>query len=286
MLGVGPPSFLQGGVRSASYFRPLFTGGGLAFTLVELMVVIAILGLLAGISVGAYQKAMGKASLGSEMAAGKNLIQAYLAAGTENEGRLLAAKDPRATEVKNAKGQNIAMPEVRSRYPFRLAPYFHYQMDGTVLVNRNESQIINLMGASGPMYDYGLSVFPAMGINRYLVGGSISANGTMQYETECIRSMAQADKSVVVFVSAGNPDVDGYEYVTAPLGPGGQWTSAKWSKGVDAGNYGHVDGRYDGKAVCAFLDGSVKVLSIDELRDMRLWSRNAALENNPGYQPK
>jgi len=273
-------------VRLFSDSRFLSHGGKSAFTLVELMVVIAILGLLAGISVGAYQKAMGKASLGCETAAGKSLIQAYQAACAENEGRLLAAKDTTATDVKNAKGQNISMPEVRSRYPFRLAPYFNYQMDGTVLVNRNESQIINLMGASGPMYDYGLSVFPAMGINRYLVGGSVSANGTVQYEAECIRSMGQADKSVIVFASAGNPDVDGYEYVTAPKGPGGQWTSAPWSKGVDAGNYGHVDGRYEGKAVCAFLDGSVRVLSIDDLRDMRLWSRNAALENNPNYQPK
>jgi prepilin-type processing-associated H-X9-DG protein len=55
---------------------------------------------------------------------------------------------------------------------------------------------------------------------------------------------------------------------------------------VNAANYGHVHGRYDGKAVCAFLDGSVRILSIEELRDMRLWSRKAALENNPNYQPK
>ena len=273
-------------MRSARHFRILPKGDRSAFTLVELMVVIAILGLLAGISVGAYQKAMGKASLGCETAAAKTLIQAYQSACLENEGRLLAAKDPTATEVKNAKGQSISMSEVRSRYPFRLAPYFNYQMDGTILVNRNESQIINLMGASGPMYDYGLSVFPALGINRYLVGGSVSANGTVQYEAECIRSMGMADKSVIVFASAGNPDVDGYEYVTAPMGPGGQWSSAKWSKGADAGNYGHVDGRYDGKAVCAFLDGSVRLLPLDEMRDMRLWSRNAALENNPRYQPK
>lgn len=265
--------------------RPL-PPGSRAFTLVELLVVVTIFGLLAGISVGAYQKAQVKASQGCEIAAAKSLIQAYQAASAENGGRLLPAKDPTATDVRNAKGQTISMPEIRSRYPFRLAPYFNYQMDGTVLVNRNETQIIRMMGSSGPMYDYGLSVFPAMGINRYLVGGSISANGTVQYESECVRTLAQADKSVVVFVSAGNPDVDGYEYVTAPMGPGGQWASARWSKGVDAANYGHVDGRYEGKAVCAFLDGSVRVLSIDELRDMRLWSRNAALENNPSYQPK
>ena len=251
-----------------------------------MLVVIAVLGLLAGVSMGAYQKTMAKASMGSEISAAKNLIQAYQIASVENGGRLLPAKDPAATGVKNANGQNISMAEVRSRYPFRLAPYFNYQLDGIVLVNRNESQIVKMMGSSGLMYDYGVSVFPAMGINRYLVGGSISPSGVVQYSEECAQSMAQADQSVIVFVSAGNPDIDGYEYVTAPLGPGGQWSSAKWSKGVDAGNYGHVDGRFDGKAACAFLDGSVRILSIDELRDMRLWSRKAALENNPAYQPK
>jgi hypothetical protein len=235
---------------------------------------------------GAYQKAIAKASIGSEISAAKNLIQAYQTAGIENGGHFLTAKDPTATGVKNANGQNISMSEVRSRYPFRLAPYFNYKMEGTVLVNRNESQIVKIMGSSGLMYDYGVSVFPAMGINRYLVGGSVTLNGVLQYSEECVQSLAQADQSVIVFASAGNPDVDGYEYVTAPLGPGGQWSSGKWKKGVDAGNYGHVDGRFDGKAVCAFLDGSVRILSMEELRDMRLWSRKAALENNPNYQPR
>jgi prepilin-type N-terminal cleavage/methylation domain-containing protein len=266
--------------------RRKYLGFGAGFTLVEMLVATAILGLLVGISGAAYQKVAGKSSLAAEVNAGKSLIQAYQLSAIENEGRLLPAKDPTATQVKNADGQTISMAEVRSRYPFRLAPYFNYQMDGTVLVNRNEAQIIKLMGSSGTMYDYGLSVFPAMGINRYLVGGSISANGAVQYSGECTQSMSQSDKSLIVFASAGNPDVDGYEYITAPCGPGGQWSSAKWTKGVDAGNYGHVDGRFDGKAVCAFLDGSVRVLSIDDLRDMRLWSRNAALENNPNYQPK
>jgi len=256
------------------------------FTLVELLVVIAILGLLAGISSGAYQKAMSKASMASEINAGKNLIQAYQLATTENGGRFLPAYDASAKDVKNANGQPIAMSVVRARYPFRLAPYFNYQMGGVILVNRNESQIIKIMGPSGNMYDYGLSVFPAMGINRYLVGGYVGSGGTVQYASECIQSQGQAEKSVIVFASAGETDMDGFEYVISPQGPAGQWNGAKWTKDSSPGEYGHVAARYGGKAVCAFLDGSVRVLSIDELRDMRLWSRNAALENNPGYQPK
>ena len=273
-------------MKFRSAHRIFSTLGRNGFTLVEMLVVIAVLGLLAGVSMGAYQKAMTQAFMGSEISAAKNLIQAYQSACTENDGRFLAAKDPTATGVKNANGQTISMAEVRSRYPFRLAPYFNYKMEGTVLVNRNESQIVKIMGSSGLMFDYGVSVFPAMGINRYLVGGSISPNGVVQYSEECVQWLAQADQSVIVFASAGNPDVDGYEYVTAPLGPGGQWSSGNWSKGVDAGNYGHVDGRFNGKAVCAFLDGSVRTISMNELRDMRLWSRKAALENNPNYQPR
>ncbi len=273
-------------MRSSCVFRASRRFKSAGFTLVELLVVITILGLLAGISSGAYQKAMSKASMASEINAGKNLIQAYQIATTENGGRFLPAYDASAKDVKNANGKPIVMSVVRARYPFRLAPYFNYQLEGTVLVNRNESQIVKMMGSSGSMYDYGLSVFPAMGINRYLVGGYVGSGGTVQYPSECIQSQGQADKAVIVFASAGDPEVDGFEYVVSPQGPAGQWSSAKWKKDSDPGEYGHVAARYNGKAVCAFLDGSVRVLSIDELRDMRLWSRNAALENNPNYQPK
>lgn len=273
-------------MRSSCVFRASRRFKSAGFTLVELLVVITISGLLAGISSGAYQKAMSKASMASEINAGKNLIQAYQIATTENGGRFLPAYDASAKDVKNANGKPIVMSVVRARYPFRLAPYFNYQLEGTVLVNRNESQIVKMMGSSGSMYDYGLSVFPAMGINRYLVGGYVGSGGTVQYPSECIQSQGQADKAVIVFASAGDPEVDGFEYVVSPQGPAGQWSSAKWKKDSDPGEYGHVAARYNGKAVCAFLDGSVRGLSIDDLRDMRLWSRNAALENNPNYQPK
>ena len=265
--------------------KPFYSGG---FTLVEMLVGIAILGLLVGVSGAAYQKAMGKASLATEVNAGKNLVQAYLFAATENEGRYLAAYDSAARNqtVVNAKGRPLGMPEAKCRYPFRLAPYFNHQMDGTILVNRNEAQIIQIMGASGTMYDYGLSVFPAFGINRYLVGGRVNSSGSVEYPSECIQRAAQAEKSPIVFISAGTTDVDGYEYVTPPNGPRGQWSTTKWTKDSDPSSYGYVSARFDGKAVAAFLDGSVRVMSLDELRDMRFWSKNAAIHNDPNYRPQ
>ena len=91
---------------------------------------------------------------------------------------------------------------------------------------------------------------------------------------------AQAEKSPIVFISAGTTDVDGYEYVIPPNGPRGQWSTAKWTKDSDPSSYGYVAARFDGKAVAAFLDGSVRVMSLDDLRDMRFWSKNAAINND------
>lgn len=259
-----------------------------AFTIIEMLMAVTVLGLLVGVSGAAYQKALSQNALTAELNAGKNLIQAYLLSASENSGRYLPAYDLRARNetVLNARGRPVSMNEIKYRYPFRLAPYFNYQMDDTILVNQNESQIIRQMGASGTMYDYGLSIFPAMGINRYLVGGSVNRSGVADHDAECIQTFGDGGKSVVVFVSAGTDGIDGYEYVIAPQGPRGRWSSARWDKDSDPADYGHVSARFDGKAVVAFLDGSVKAMSIEELRDMRLWSKNAALANDPNYQPR
>ena len=142
-------------MKFQAFYRIFPNPGRSGFTLVEILVVIAVLGLLAGVSMGAYQKTMAKASLATEVNAGKNLVQAYLFAASENEGRYLAAYDSTARNqpMMNAKGRPLGMPEAKCRYPFRLAPYFNHQMDGTILVNRNEAQIIQMMGSSGTMYD-------------------------------------------------------------------------------------------------------------------------------------
>ena len=264
---------------------PHLTAG---FSLVELLVVVAILGLLGGVGGAAYQKAMAKTSLAAEVNAAKNLTQAYLLSASENGGRFLPAYDQtaRSQTVLNAQGRPLSMSEAKIRYPFRLAPYFKYQMEGTILVNRNETQIARQLGTTGTMFDYGISVFPALGINRYLVGGSVNRSGVVEYPTEVIQFDGQAEKSVVVFASAGTEGIDGYEYVVPPNGPRGQWSGARWTPDADPSSYGHVSARFDGKAVAGFLDGSVRALSIDELRDMRLWSRNAALANDPTYRPQ
>jgi prepilin-type N-terminal cleavage/methylation domain-containing protein/prepilin-type processing-associated H-X9-DG protein len=256
-----------------------------AFTLVELLVTMGILAVLAVVSSAAYHSVMGKAGSVAETAAAKSLASAYQAAAADNGGKFLPALDSTATNVVNGQGRAVSMKQARSRYPFRLAPYFGYDLENTLLVGKNKSQILKEMGGlvqpGSAMYDYAVSAFPALGINRHFVGGTA---GVPDPNNECIRTTAQADRNIIVFASAGSSSIDGYEYVRAPGAPGSQWAGAEWKDGADPGNYGYVHPRHNGKAVAAFLDGSVRLLSLDELRDMRLWSRNAAIQDNPDYK--
>lgn len=251
------------------------------FTLVELLVVIAILAVLAGIGSAALLNAADKGRTAAETTAAKTLISAYQAAAADNGGRYLAARDTTATNVLNGDGKPVPNRQVRARYPFRLAPYFNYAIDSTLLAGKNRQQILkvmNLSSPSGSMYDYGVSAFPSFGISRYFVGGTAG-----QTNNESIRSVAQADHSIIAFVSAGSSDIDGYEYVRSPGEPGSSWGGGEWTEDSDPGDFGFVHPRHGGKAIAAFLDGSTRLLTISELRDMRLWSRRAAQDNNPSY---
>jgi prepilin-type processing-associated H-X9-DG protein len=81
--------------------------------------------------------------------------------------------------------------------------------------------------------------------------------------------------------------VDGYFTISAPYNTAtdNNWGARanQWTSASAASDYGNVDARYGGKAVCAFLDGSVKMLSIVELKDMRLWNKNAVTQDLPEY---
>lgn len=249
-----------------------------AFTLIELIFVISIIAILSVLSLVAYNSFFDKASMAAEVAAGRNLIAAYHKAAADNNGVYLPARDYTATNVRDADGNLITMREMRARYPFRLAPYFDYKIEGTILVNKNKKQIREIFG-SGRMYNYGLTIFPAMGINSTFLGGLKPENPRFRQNKECIMTIAQADKNIIAFVSAGADEIDGYEYVRPPYYWGGGENSENPSMN------GFVDFRFNKKAVVVFLDGSVKSLGIKDLKDMRLWSRNAAIQNNPDYVP-
>jgi prepilin-type N-terminal cleavage/methylation domain-containing protein len=257
-----------------------------AFTLVELLVAVAIVAILAVLGSAGLGAALRTAHRVREVNSARTLIAAYLAAAGDNNGILIAGKDLRVTRVTLADGTPFSMAIACQRYPLRLAPYFNWDADHVTMINATVQKQLRAVTPQSMTYYYLQSVFPALGLNYNLVGGSISARGVLSYPGDCVTRLTQA-APILAFVSSGtgtgDSHIDGYDIVTPPQLSGPRWSSAAWTPDIDPGNFGNVCARYDGRAVCAFLDGSVATHTIDELRDMRLWSANARQENNPNY---
>jgi len=258
-----------------------------AFTLVELLVVVGIIAILAVVVFAAAGTAIQQAHKAQAIGAARNLITAYLAATDANSGQLLGGYDRTVNSLSGPGGVTLSGPAAQ-RYPWRLSPYLSDDMINSILVGDVAHQI-------DPTDTYMVSLYPAFGMNYIFVGGDIQSDGSMTYPGDCITRMANS-APVIVFASAcgdgsGNPNgdgsagskVSGYCILTPPNLTSSMWNSAAWNKNSSPSDYGNVDARYNGKAVCAFLDGSVRMESIDELRDMRLWSRTAAQTGNPNY---
>ncbi len=251
-----------------------------AFTLVEMLTTITIVSVLLVLTSIGAQKVRQAARKTEELSAGRTLITAYLLASTENDGRFLPGYDRTVTEVELDTGRVIAGPAA-ARYPYRLLPYLNYQMEGSILLTSNKNQI-------DESNDYNVSLYPAFGINHLFVGGDVQSNGAVTYQTECIANIAQASTSPLVFATAGGDDpsgdrIAGFNQLQPPKLRAAMWNSAPWSRDSSPSSYGNLDARYGNKVIAVFLDGSVRQLSIDELRDMRLWNKNAAELNDPEY---
>lgn len=271
--------------------------GQRGFTLIELLVSIGILIFLAILGASAMQSALGSASKTREVNAGKQLVQALQTSAADNNGIYLAGMDHRAGTAQNpvlkADGKRVT-GRAAQRYPFRLAQYLGDQFEGTILVNHNVADIRKQAERSPNMYDYFVSTYPALGMNIFCVGGVVRANGTIMHETACISRVANARGSVLAFASGGSGTgankMQGFSYVTPPTKQHDspiceRWQSpAQWTEKSDPMKYGWVDFRYDGKAVCAFLDGTVRMCGPEELSDMRLWTHAALDANDPHYE--
>ena len=258
------------------------------FSLTEILVTSGIIAVLALAGAGACQSILSKRAKVQELAAGKTLITAYLTCAADNDGRYLPGMDFSVNKIAfPPENREVTVMHAANRYPFRLAPYFEYQLEGTVLLSGNREHIAKIAKPGTPMHDYVVSAFPSFGINYYFVGGCLNGTGGLTYPNECVSRTAQGGGSLLVFASGGATDgmtrVEGFNILTPPQLYAAAWSGIAWKKGSDPGLYGNVDARHEGKAVCAFLDGSVRLLSIEELRDMQLWNRNAAEQKDPAY---
>ncbi len=258
--------------------RPPQRKSQLGFTLIELLVAVSIVAILTGLTFAGVRKATLMARQAKEIQASHTLITAYSAATADRDGTLLPGYDRTVAEVTIPGGKVLSGPSAE-RYPYRLAPYFQHRMDAAVLTDQNNKDIDTTS-------NYLISCYPAFAMNYLFVGGNFSESGVLSYPSECITHQGTS-KSIIVFATAaGDSDsgkIHGYCILTPPQTTGAMWSSASWTQNAAASDYGNIDPRYDGKAICVFLNGSVRMLSIDELRDMRLWSPNAKDEDNASY---
>lgn len=264
------------------------------FTLVELLVVIGIIALLIGILMPVIVKARRQAQLTGELAAVRQLTLAYLAYATDNQGALMPGRikvaDYPGMEVPDDMGNKLTPAEAANRWPWRLAANNRYNLRGTILINERAEALAD---RDQPMWAYFVSVFPSFGMNMFNIGGDLEAPALNL--PGCLRRLTQARNSsrLIVFASArSDPSVHGYFLVRPPVYKLPTWSAPQtWPAGdfhesSDAGTWGHVHPRWDGRAVVGCLDGHAETLTVDQLRDMTRWSDQAARINDPNWIPQ
>ncbi|MBN8709033.1 MAG: type II secretion system protein [Verrucomicrobia bacterium] len=264
-------------------------GSPRGFSLIELLVTIGIIVTLAVVGTGIQGTMAEKAAAAQDVAAGKTLISAYQAYASENGGQLLVGYQKGAQPVTLPDGSQIS-GEAASRYVWRLAPYFDYSING-VLYSKARSRAQKESEDAG-MKGYGESISVAYGINAYYVGGFVENGETSIPSGDVATSLLQVDKpsSLLVFATARSSQGSGHYLVKAPrfvprAAGSGSLSQPDWPQNGSAESTGNVDFRNGDKAMCVFLDGSIRSYKVAELTDMRLWSKNAARDDNPNYAP-
>jgi len=249
----------------------------MAFTMIELLVSIAIIALLGGLVAASYSHISQRARLANELGAGRQLITAYHAYAAENNGSLLigySTKDPQAI---NKDGSTI-MGATAYRYVWRLAPYVNYDMTGAMFVNEMRRLYPNPLAAD--MYQ--VSISPSFGINSYCLGGY--SNGYYSTGLASRSSQMSGGTDIIVFASAGRGSgktmIAGNHEVTPPCMSGKEWGTMNSQNPPATGS---VHFRYDDKAVVVHYGGHITLKSDIELRDMRRWNMAALQTDNPSF---
>jgi prepilin-type processing-associated H-X9-DG protein len=226
-----------------------------------------------------------------EISGARTAIAAWQTYSAENDGTVLPGylssvptHPMTKAPVFRADGTEVGYPS-KIRYPYRLAPYMDYRLKGTVLVNK-QAHLTS---------EYEVSMMPSLGLNITFVGGDWGGGSDLQptdqnlatYGRFVVTRMAQihSPSKMLVFSSARFEGSEGYNAVKSPYLHSKRW-AGEYNESLPYYDFGNIHPRYNDRAVCAMADGHVELLTIDQLRDMRRWSNQAAETDDPSWTLK
>jgi prepilin-type N-terminal cleavage/methylation domain-containing protein/prepilin-type processing-associated H-X9-DG protein len=251
-------------------------GGRSGFTLIELLVVIAIIAILASIlfpTLAQAREAARKTSCGSNVRQLGTAFQLY----TQDYDETLP---PAAYSVR---GSGFTNPDNFGafRWPWLVLPYVkNMQLVRCPSQGAGFSHATCGGGCVDPansFYGYLWGMFPNYGYNWwYLAPDPTTSNPATASSNRSIGASlaalgSPADTVMLadsIWSPAGEPNTTAIGYFI--LYPPSQWAGAPPVNGF---SYGRVWPRHHNKANVLFVDGHVKAVSIDALKDERLWDR-------------
>jgi type II secretory pathway pseudopilin PulG len=253
-----------------------------AFTLIDLLVVIAIIGVLGALLLPALAKSRRRAAMINEVNSARQIMLAWQMYADDHSGRVLPGYRygfPALDRI----GNSVQHP-INARYPWRLAPYLGNSFE-VLYVNKNRSLLRDFAQNDNDRYTYAASVFPSLGANSIFVGGDDLAlpPGERAFERFgrfCVLNVADVRRptQLIAFASARgrfNGDVvNGFYRVEPPYLARRIWAD-EFDESMSPELFGFVHPRFNRRTVTAATDGHAEALDMQEIQDMRRWS-NAA----------